>query len=97
MINDIIVKLSEPGNARMKHGALMNYLIDIRGHPSSPTLRKQVKYFQINHRKHLAGMALGVSSFGGVVTTIEGQLKLDVVLASPSAGTSTRAASSATL
>jgi hypothetical protein len=77
------MKLKEPGNSRMKLGALMNYLIDQKGH--NPALRRQVKTYLQNHRKHMASMLLGVSSYGGVVTKIENMLSIDRMLASPDA------------
>ena len=76
-------KLAEPGEANMKAGAMMNYLHEKCGVQMS--YKKQVKVFLTNYRRKKIGRELGVSSYGGVITKIETELKADILLASPEA------------
>lgn len=80
---DILAKLGEPGQKRMKPAALVNHLVEVKGHPRA--IQKQVKVWLANHRSNLSGMLMGISSYGGVITCIESKLRMDVCLASPTA------------
>jgi len=79
----VVVDAKLDDEPRMKFTALWCYLEEQYHVPLS--MRSKVQYYLKRHKRGLPALEMGVSTYGAAATTIENELKMDIVLSKENA------------